>query len=358
MSLKKIITNYTIKEFILFLLLSLFALSSIYLIINFMERIDNLLENKLPLRLLISFLSYNLPQIIFQMLPVAALMAVLLSLGIMAKNGEIIAFLASGISLYQVITPIIICCLILSALSILAQDKFLPFTAEQAQMRLLMILGKKNINKTKQKQIWVMGGQGRIFHLDIITPQDNIIYGLTMFQMDKDFNPQIRIDAQKAIYKKGMWHLFNGRIKKFSKNNGSIACFDEEIVKWKVTIDDFANRQKSTEQMGYTELKHYIKKLQKYGFDTKIQKTDFHFKISSSFSIIIFALLGIPFAVRLHRAVTFFGIGLSFGLSFVFWFILYLSISLAHIGALTPILGAWMGNIIFGSFAFYLLLKL
>ena len=110
--------------------------------------------------------------------------------------------------------------------------------------------------------------------------------------------------------------------------------------------------------MGYAELKSHIKRLQSYGCDTKVQETDYHFKFSSPLSILIFALLGIPFAVRLHRAITFMGIGLSFAFSFIYWLIMHMSISLAHVGKLPPLLGAWSGNIIFGALGIYLMLKL
>ncbi|MGA1868209.1 MAG: LPS export ABC transporter permease LptG [bacterium] len=359
MTIKRIISSYIIKEFFRFFLLSISGLSSIYLIIEFIERIDKLMKNNLPFHFMIKFLAFRLPEIIVQMLPVAILMAILLSLGLMTKNGEILSLMASGLSLYQIVLPIVLCCVLICAVSILAQEKFLPFLSSQSQWYLSIIKGQRKARKAKEQNIWLLGKERRLYYLNLINPRENSIYGVTMFQMDDEFIPKMRIDAQKAVYENGVWHLYDGVVKEFTQDNiVTSSSFSEYTAYWEVTLNDLAERQKSPEQMGYSELRNHIKRLKSYGCDTKVHETDYQFKFSSSLSILIFALLGIPFAVRLERAVTFMGIGLSFGLSFIYWLIMHISISCAHTGKLPPLLGAWAGNIIFGALGIYLMVKM
>jgi lipopolysaccharide export system permease protein len=296
---------------------------------------------------MIQFLLLRLPQVIFQILPVAILMAILLTLGSMSKDGELIAVLAGGINLFQIILPLLMICLGLSFLSGLFYESFAPVLAQESSLRLAQIKGEKIQKKLPQGRIWLAGKQGRFFHLQFLDLSNKSLIGVTIFEVDSDFGLKKRWDVEKCDYKNGYWHLYNGQMWHFGKGMPEVENISHKIVLWPEEFSDFANLQKKPEEMGYRELKRYIQRLEAWGYDVSVQKTDFHFKWAFPMTCFIFGLLGIPFAIRLHRGVRYMSLGLSIGLSFIYWILMYVGVSMAHAGLIPAFLGAWIGNILF-----------
>ena len=118
------LTKYVCKRFAEYLLLCLFGLTSINILVEFFERLDNLMAQRLSLWIMFEYLALRLPQVLFQILPVAILMATLLTLGGMARDGELTAVLAGGINLYQIIFPLVIVFIVLSILRVSLYTKW------------------------------------------------------------------------------------------------------------------------------------------------------------------------------------------------------------------------------------------
>ena len=146
----RILTRYVCKKFIKLLLLCLIGLSLIYLLVEFFERLDNLMAQDLSYWFMAQYLSLRLPQVVFQILPVAVLMAILLTLGGMAKEGELVAMLSGGMHIFQIIIPLLIICLGLSVLSGLYQEYFAPILTQESTLRLAQIKGERPLKKLPQ----------------------------------------------------------------------------------------------------------------------------------------------------------------------------------------------------------------
>lgn len=343
-----ILTRYVCKRFAKLLLLCLFGLSAIFLLVEFFERVDNLMAQNLSYGFMVQYLSLRLPDVIFQILPVAILMAILLTLGGMAKEGELIAVLAGGIHLFQIILPLLIICLGLSVLSGLYQEYWAPFLTQESTIRLAQIKGERVQKKLPQSRIWLAGGEGRFFHLRFLEPADQSLTGVTIFEVDESFQVQKRWDIERCVYKNGFWHLYHGEIWRFGKDAPEVEVIPYKVMAWPEEFSDFASLQKNPDEMQYGELKRYVRRLEEWGYDTDVQKTDLYFKWAFPLTCFIFGLLGIPFATRLHRGVKYISLGLAISISFVYWILMYVGVSMAHAGMIHPMIGAWLGNALFG----------
>src|SRR3990167_3826647 len=113
----KIISRHILKEFVFIFFLCITALISLYLIIDLFEKIGSLMENHATMSEGLKFFLYKIPSIMYQTVPVAVILATLLSLGIFSKNVEITAMKAGGISIIRIVAPIIISAVIISFIS-------------------------------------------------------------------------------------------------------------------------------------------------------------------------------------------------------------------------------------------------
>ena len=149
----KILTRYISIRFFKYLILCLIGLTFIYLLVEFFERLDNLMAQSLSFWVMTHYLSLRLPQVIFQILPPAILMATLLTLGGMSKDKELIAFMVGGFSPYQIILPLIVIFFQLSLFSGLYQEFWAPEIIQKSQIILSSIKGEKQKKKLSQGRI-------------------------------------------------------------------------------------------------------------------------------------------------------------------------------------------------------------
>jgi lipopolysaccharide export system permease protein len=78
-------------------------------------------------------------------------------------------------------------------------------------------------------------------------------------------------------------------------------------------------------------------------------------KISLPFACLIFVLIGAPLAVTPSRSGKSIGMGLSIVIIFVYYIIMAMGRALGEGGKLTPLLGAWLPNIVIGSIGLFLI---
>ena len=104
-------------------------------------------------------------------------------------------------------------------------------------------------------------------------------------------------------------------------------------------------------------LKKQIKILERAGEPTHRFKTQWYFKVAGCFVNLIMLLTGISIAVNAGKSglATRFGIALL--MTFTYFILMRLGLTLGENGTLTPIMGAWLGNLAFGAIALIMFFK-
>ena len=77
------------------------------LVFTFFELVGDILRNHIPLTTVGDYLLNLTPSMLYQIAPLAVLIAVLVTFGVLNRNSEIIAMKATGISLYRLVVPIV-----------------------------------------------------------------------------------------------------------------------------------------------------------------------------------------------------------------------------------------------------------
>src|SRR5258708_28629251 len=98
---------------------------------TFFELLDDIARHRIAFLVVVKYFWYLTPYLLYQLAPLAALVAVLVTLGVMSKNNEIVACKASGISLYRLAMPLLLARLTLAATMIILDDVYLPYTNQR-----------------------------------------------------------------------------------------------------------------------------------------------------------------------------------------------------------------------------------
>ena len=352
-----ILLKYVSREFLKILLLSMSAFILIYLIVDFFARMDTFIEHKAPATLVFLYYLYQIPGIGFQVLPLGVLMATLLGLALLSRNNEITAMKASGISLYRITLPLFLLGILASALCFIGNEIIVPFSKRQSDDILLVeILKKPRKTFIRNYKVWFRS-QNAVYNFQVFNPQKDLLEGITLFEFDDDFRLTRRIDAKRALWKSGAWHFYDVAIRDFRERSKiQTARFEEKVIHIPETPHVFKEEQRDTEEMGYYDLRRYIRNIERGGYDATRYIVDLYGKLSFPFACTIMVFIGIPFSTKTARSG---GIALpivmSIVIGFLYWIILNLSLSLGHSGVLPPQLAAFAPHAMFGLAGIYAL---
>ena len=356
----KILDRYTCREFLKILLLSMSAFILIYLIVDFFARMDTFSEHRTAPTLVFFYYLYQIPGIGFQILPLGVLMATLLGLGILSRNNEITAMKANGISLYRITFPLLLLGIGVSGLCFIGNEFIVPFSKRQSDSILSMeILKKPRKTFIRNDKVWYRS-QNAIYNFQVFNPQEDLLEGITLFEFNDDFKLVRRIDAKRALWRGDAWHFYDVIIRDFRKERDiQTTRFEERVIPIPETPDIFKEEQRDTEEMGYYDLRRYIRKIEKGGYDATRYIVDLYAKFSFPFACAIMVFIGIPFSMKTARSggVTL-SIVMSIVIGFLYWIILNLSLSLGHSGWFPPQFSAFAPHALFGLAGIYALISI
>ncbi|MFI5338948.1 MAG: LPS export ABC transporter permease LptG [Candidatus Methylomirabilales bacterium] len=346
----RLLDRYIARECLKILALCLVVFIGIYLVVDLFDKLSGFLEARADAGMILRYYGFRLPKILTEVLPVAVLLACLLSLGGMAKDNEVLAMKMGHVSSLRIALP----CIGVGLAASLAAWTIVEYIAPRANERALNI-ERTEIKKlpahrvTHDSDIWYRAEGDRFVHISLFEPQSGLIRGMSIFQLSPDFDLIRRVDAQVASRSEGGWTVRDGYQVELDKNSIRITPFKEMGVPLAERPEDFARVAPSPEEMSYGELRQYIDKLAKSGLSTTRYLVDLHAKVATALISLIMALLGVSFGLRTGRAGVMIWVGTCIPMGFVYYVLLFLGISFGRGGAIPPLLAPWLPNLTFGA---------
>ncbi len=353
------LNRYIGREFLKMFFLCLTAFYVLFILVDFIERSRHIFKHGANFAAAFGYFFYKSPMIIFMMLPVAVLLGTLLTLAILSKNSEITAIKAGGISIVRAVRPIIALATLISVFGFLMNEFIVPGANMKSEYIYKTGIKKQKWKvKYKKRNVWYKADKG-IYRFDLFVPEQEKIQGVSLFLFDDSFQLTQRIEAEKAQYYNGRWHLLNGVGRTFD-NNALITStpFEDLEIDLAETPADMKIYQKKTDQMNLREIREYVTKLETEGYDGTKYVVDMYSKLSFPLVSIIMAVLGIPFAIRHGRqGGVAAGIGIAVVMGVVYWLAMSWMLAWGHSGTLGPITAAWGSHIVFGVYGVVMLIR-
>jgi lipopolysaccharide export system permease protein len=160
----KILRNYFLKEFIGPLFLALALLTFVMILGNLVKIADLVINKGVDIYSISKLFLFMIPYLLTYTLPIAALTAVLLALGRLSSDNEIVAIKSSGINLFHLVLPLLILGLILSLVLVIFNDRVIPY-AHYATRRILVEVGIKNPTAALEPGVFINSFQNYILFI-------------------------------------------------------------------------------------------------------------------------------------------------------------------------------------------------
>lgn len=344
-----IIQRHVLREVVRYLLLSMMALCALFLIVDFFDRIDNVLGEGVSFWTIALYFALKIPQIFTMTLPVAMLVAVMLGLGILSKNSEITAMRAAGVRILWIVRPVFIMALCLSLLNLAVEEFAVPYCSRRVKE--IYNIDIKAKHKTgifsRQDDFWWRSGD-KFYSVNMFDSRDNTLHDLSVFEVGQDFLPMSRVDAGRAAWvKKGLgWTMYEVTEHRFKEDGRSeVNSEPSQTLPIAQAPEDFYDVKTDPFTMSYSQLKQFIRLQMENGAAATNYLADLYSKISFPFVILVCTLVVLPFSLKPARSGSMaagFVAGLVIG--FTYYAVHSFSLAMGRAEIWPPMVAAWVGN--------------
>jgi lipopolysaccharide export system permease protein len=357
--LQRYILALTLKNVIY----SLLVFCVLFSVLDFFDRIDNVVEENASFWTAAQYFIYKLPLTVTLMLPVAMLLSTLFTFGILSKNSEITAMRAAGLKIYWIARPMFAVALGCSLLFIILSETVVPYSQRRVREIYNIDIRKKDARGSySQEDFWWRDGN-KFFSIDVFDSRTNEFQNLSRFELSPDFKVLRRTDALSArwIDQNLGWDMRGVKEYEFDLNlepmtsvqndNKKVLVAERSYDQLPLPITqepkEFYDAETDPHTMSYSQLKRFMQKQAQNGINVKGYLADLYSKIAFPFSTIFVTLMVIPFCLRPARSGSMAGsilIGLVIG--FGYYAINSFSIAIGRAELWPPLLAAWMANIL------------
>jgi LPS export ABC transporter permease LptG len=364
----RILDEYILREFTGMFALVLAGFVLLLIVFTFFDLVGDILRNHIALSVVGAYLLNLTPSMLYNIAPLAVLIAALVTFGVMNRNSEIVAIKATGISLYRLIIPIVTMAAVLAVVLFLFDQYYLPQANRKQEALRNQIKGRPTQTYLHPEQKWMFGQKplpgepGRIFYYEFFDPDRNEFANLSVFEFDPGtFQLTRRIFAKRVVWSRDSagWVFENGWVRDVEGANvrDYRTFLETSFPEIRATPDYFKKEDLQSQEMNFGQLDHYIHDLQQSGFDTKRLSVALWHKLSYPLIAVVMAVLAIPFALSMGRRGSITGVAVAIAVALAYMVIDNLFGAMGYVNYLPAYMAAWSADVLFGLAGGYLLLK-
>lgn len=352
--------RYILGEYLKALGLILAVVVSVLVLNEMLSTLGEVLLSKPGLWYVVLYLVYSVPPGLYEILPVTAIIAMMFSVGMMAKRKELLAIHASGIGYLRVAMPLIGFLVVFTMATYLIGEFVLPYCARRAEfIEEVRFKGKKAYSLTRNRNITTKGKGNRFYTLKSFESSSGVMEHPTILDVaDDGRNLRMRIDAAWGLpvrdpdapprgeNESQVWRFHHAVRFRFDEDGRLVDR--EEFDSLDLTLEPntarYLDTSLSEESMSFSAL-HEAVEIQgerlksEYYLDLK---TALHAKLAFPLASLLLGLIGYTFAVRSSIRSLVLEFGLALVSIVVFYALIAVGERLGRSGMVAPAVAGWM----------------
>lgn len=358
----QILDSYVLSNFLFYFFLTLACFVTMIQVFTFFDLLSDIVKNNIPMSHVVRYHLFLTPELIYDTLPIAVLVSILATFGVMTKHNEVTAFKACGISVRRLGLPVLLMSAVLSVALFAFDYSYIPQANQIQDAYLNEIKGRVAQTYLHPDRKWIIHDY-RIYYVKYFDPSEKVMVEPYVFELDpKSFHVLREISASRARWQQNInaWVWEQGAAKDLCgvdecKVQNFTATTFPEIAE---TPDDFLKLVKLDKQMNYAELAAYMKDLQQSGFDTVKLHVQYYKKFAVPVFALIMALISVPFGflVGNRGAMTGVGVGIAVAMAYLATGLLF--DQFGNVNLLPPMVAAWAPDALFSAAGLYLMLRM
>ncbi len=333
--------------------------SGVLLLDKIFDLIDLLVNKGVSFLVSAKLFMLFIPTVLTLTIPMAMLLACLLTFGRLSEDNEITALRASGMSFIQILWPPLLLALLLSIAMVPFNTSFVPRAMTAFRNIYHSIVTSDPLIKIEPKRFIAI--QNIRLYAREVAPNHESIKDVMLYQFEKD-NWQ-RIYAARGLAhveeKRLFLNLEDGQLERLSiKDPQELLHVKFEHYTLSVPfLSGKTGRDQSWRELTVSQLREEIKKRKASAIPTAPISAELNLRFAISFSALALAMLGIPLGIALEKGGRGVGFGASLGVVFAYYLLLMLGLTLAERNSFPATPALWIANVVTGLIGVYLYRK-
>jgi lipopolysaccharide export system permease protein len=297
-------------------------------------------------------------------IPISLLLGILLALGRFSGDSEIIAFKASGVSLYQLYIPISVLSIVAFLITSFMVFYGLPW-GNRGFMSTLYLIAQSKADLEIKERVFNSLFNGLVVYVDKIPIHGKKMEGILIYD-ERDRDKISTIFAKEGFINNNpesqevVLTLLTGDVHRFEPKTKVYQKMKFDTYDLKVEIGKtFASLEKKLQEheMSIDEIEKKIAEMKRKGQDTTSLEVSLHKRYTIPFACILFGLIGVPLGVQPRRSARSYGFILSIFILLAYYISLIAFEILAVKKAIPAFMAGWLPTVMFASLGIYLLIK-
>lgn len=358
----RLLYSYLATEMLAPFFASFVIMNCVFFLVKLIPFLNFVLELSIGPGDFVRLFAYLFPNIFLYSIPMAAMMGVTIGFARLSSDSEILALKASGISMYQILPPVLIVAALIATLTSYFSIKLIPLS-EVSMKQLTYQLMKEKINKGIKEHVFTEALGDVVVYIDKIDEATEEWQNVWVSDMRGVENPVITKAATGTMTSnisnmKVTITLKNGSLHRPSNESAQIVQFEEYQIN--IPLQRPSGKATILKRSALTmpELLEEAKQLDKNPVEQRKVLIEFHKRLVLPVGCLIISLIGLPLGLQARPGRK--AVGIQAGLAiFVLYYIFFTFGKTAAEEGLIPVIPAmWLPNTLFFCLAVFWIFRI
>ncbi|MBS3733176.1 MAG: LPS export ABC transporter permease LptF [Desulfobacterales bacterium] len=365
MQINTIVNRYILRELIPPFCMNLVFFMFVFLMRQILDITNMIVNYQVSLAVFALMIIYSMPYFLVYIIPMSVMMSVLLTFLRMSADNEITALKAGGVSLYSLMTPVMIFAIAGFLLSTFMAAYGMPW-GRTAYERLSVEVVRSNFNVGLKERQFIDSFDGVMMYVNEIDMKSRQMRGVFIEDNRKRGASSTVVAPRGNLFEGEDANTFfirlqNGVVSQVRPGGKSADAigFDTYDIRldMKGGAADVASRSRDEKEMRISELRQYLEDAEKQDKKYYSVLTEMHRKFSIPFACIALSILAMPLGIQTVSARKSAGLGIGLFCFLLYYLLLSGGMVLAETGRWHPVFVLWAPNVIMGALGIYLFVK-
>ena len=288
-------------------------------------------------------------------LPVAFLIAVLVSFGRLSSDSELIAMKASGVSVPRLSIPVICVALVVVFVSLGLNMEWVPW-GERLLQRIVIKVGNTKVTSSIKEGTFTSGFFDMLIYADKVDRRTNRLQGVFIYDEREPKNPLtvvahegeiVSVKTTNTLGAAAMLKLYNGNIHRSDEIANTYQKIDFNEYRLYLKIDEGEDNSSVKPRMiPYNDLSDEMKKPETSSGRLRELKTEYWRRYAVAFTPLLFVFLGIGYGTARTRAVRAGAALVAFVILVMYWAVQAAATIAVEKGYMPPFLAMQLPNFV------------
>jgi lipopolysaccharide export system permease protein len=296
---------------------------SLFVLISFVNEFEKIGRAEYTVWQAILYVGLNIPQTVYEIFPMAALLGTMVGLGILSKNSEMVVIRASGVSRLRISMAVIKSALLLVVLVVIIGEAVAPPAIQYAkQTRIKALASQLSLNTGFG--LWARDGKTFINVRNV--DNDGRLVDINLYTLNDNGELSQQLHAATARYDGSAWQLQS--VTQSQISHSGVTQTNLLTLEWQTLLDPDLVGIVSLEptNLAVWKLYEYIRYLRRNGLESEQYELALWNKLFAPFTILAMVLVAVPFIFGSQRQTS---IGLQIVIGFMVGVVFYIANQLA-----------------------------